>query len=197
MNTLQEKLERLSKRMAIQGEPWDGNWAAKEMFLPATAELYTDDGIQILYPNMGMINRNTIYNDVSGFKRSTEQFKGLLNKKEIQSDPKKVEQIENNLQKLVVIASLFMQTTPQYQSKFDEGTTLYYRDGFIYLPDVHGSNEKIECQMLITIKDDIDDDGKQFKNIAFKIEERKVLNSLPPAPDMDDLAKELMKSIRG
>jgi hypothetical protein len=190
------QLSKLSESLASKGyTAWSGNWNAKDQFLSVDTELYLDNGEQIIYPNMGIINSNTINGQVQGFKKSSEQIKGLSKLPEMQT-ARAIEKLQSNLQKLAVIASNFMEAVEGYPSKYDD-STLYYQNGFIYIPQNDGTYDKIECQYVVIVKEQLDTDGKPFVNISFKIEQRKGNTQLPDAPEMNDKAKSLLMRMLG
>ena len=155
---------------SIVGSPFNGDWSIDEQYLDARTQLFTEDGIQILYPRMGFINRNTVHEKVQGFKRSTLQLQGL-----IAANPDKAEAYNEDLKKLAYLANEYTQTIKPVQSKFNNAQ-LYYKPAFMILPD----DTRIECQTCIIIEP-----LTKGINVSFKIESLKTINAMPQAPTLD------------
>lgn len=162
----------------ISGTPFNGDWSLDEQYLDSRTELYTEDGVQILYPRMGFINRNTIHEKVQGFKRSTLQLQGLI---AAATDPARKDMYNDDLKKLAYLANEYTQLVTPVPSKFNNAQ-LYYKLGFMILPD----GNKVECQTCIIIEP-----LAKGINVSFKIEGVKAINKMPEAPTLDKDANNL------
>jgi len=162
----------------ISGTPFNGDWSLDEQYLDSRTELYTEDGVQILYPRMGFINRNTIHEKVQGFKRSTLQLQGLI---AAATDPVRKDMYNDDLKKLAYLANEYTQLVTPVPSKFNNAQ-LYYKLGFMILPD----GNKVECQTCIIIEP-----LAKGVNVSFKIEGVKAINRMPEAPILDNNANNL------
>lgn len=162
----------------ITGTPFNGDWSLDEQYLDSRTELYTEDGVQILYPRMGFINRNTIHEKVQGFKRSTLQLQGLI---AAATDPARKDMYNDDLKKLAYLANEYTRLVTPVPSKFNNAQ-LYYKLGFMILPD----GNKVECQTCIIIEP-----LAKGINVSFKIEGVKAINRMPEAPTLDQDANNL------
>lgn len=162
---------------------FNGNWRQNDAILTPTTKLKLF-GEEYYIPSMGKMNRNTIYTEVNGFKKSSNQINGLIEyMKENGKSDKDIKKLQDDKARLAIIATKVMSESEVYEK---DGAWLYYEEATLVVDETD-----YECKILIAVNP-IEDKGM---NISLSIMENKEFESKPPVRELNVVELDIIQKM--